>query len=132
MYGGEECIEWIGCVGSRGYARVTIMGVGHVAHRVVYEMVNGPIPEGLVLDHLCRNKRCVNPSHLEPVTIAENVRRGYRLWSLRTHCKWGHEFTPENTFWHSRGTKMCKECKRRYAATRKAKKQQSASAIIRP
>lgn len=108
-----------------------------MAHRYVYESIRGPIPEGLVLDHLCRNTSCVNPDHLEPVTYGENFRRGagtgMALWdgrmpvnpkSLQTHCIHGHEFTTENTYWRTRTNRKCRQCAnsaaRRYRARKRA------------
>jgi hypothetical protein len=70
------CWQWLLNMSSRGYGRIWADGRRHTAHRYVYEHFHGPIPEGLELDHLCRNKLCVNPDHLEPVTHIENVRRG--------------------------------------------------------
>lgn len=61
---------------SKGYARVNTAGRSTPAHRVAYEHFIGPIPDGLTLDHLCRNRACINPAHLEPVTSLENIRRG--------------------------------------------------------
>jgi len=78
-------------------------------HRVTYERFVGPIPDGLCIDHLCRNRACCNPDHLEPVTQAENVKRGVRK-TKQTRCKWGHEFTPENTTSGSKGERACREC----------------------
>lgn len=78
-----------------------------LAHRLSYELFVGPIPEGLQLDHLCRVRHCVNPSHLEPVTQAENMRRG--MWASRTHCSRGHEYTQENTYL-TRGFRECRTC----------------------
>lgn len=87
------------------------------AHRVSYEAARGPIPEGMTLDHLCRTVACVRPSHLEVVSLAENIRRSGSIGRLasrqraRTHCKNGHEFTPDNTYvW--RGHRHCRVCSR--------------------
>ncbi|MFI1562215.1 HNH endonuclease [Streptomyces sp. NPDC020490] len=70
------CWVWTGSVESKGYGAPTINGAKRPAHRVAYEDLVGPIPEGLHLDHLCRVRRCVNPEHLEPVTSRENALRG--------------------------------------------------------
>lgn len=76
------------------------------AHRFAYQLLIGPIPEGLHLDHLCRVPACVNPDHLEPVTSAENMRRMPR----KIYCKQGHPFTDENTYWHA-GKRHCRDCR---------------------
>lgn len=81
------------------------------AHRFSYELLVGPIPEGLEIDHLCRVRRCVNPRHLEPVTGQENKRRGLG-GVLRTHCKHGHPFDAENTSYSKAGARICRECRR--------------------
>lgn len=74
---GDECWEWQGEILWTGYGRFSVSPkVKILAHRYAYEATNGAIPEGLVIDHLCRNRRCVNPDHLEPVTRSENVKRG--------------------------------------------------------
>lgn len=85
-------------------------------HRVAYEMLVGPIPEGLQIDHLCRVRNCVNPDHLEPVTMLENVRRGISPTAInrrKKRCKYGHLFTPENTYYRQNGDRQCVECRRR-------------------
>lgn len=86
------------------------------AHLVAWELVRGPVPDGLCIDHLCRNTRCVNPDHMEPVTNAENIRRG--LIRRPTHCPQGHEYTDENTVYMSKGKghkpyRACKICRER-------------------
>ncbi len=106
-----------------GYGKVQVNGRTWLAHRASYTMFKGPIPEGLTIDHLCKNTLCVNPAHLESVTDIENKRRALALRkALKTHCKRGHERTPENTYVNSRGNKQCLICVRlsnkRYDAKR--------------
>ena len=72
----HQCWEWRGKLSPNGYGRMMFRGTAHMSHRVAYALMRGPIPEGLVIDHLCRNRACCNPWHLEPVTNGENVRRG--------------------------------------------------------
>lgn len=97
------CINWLGYVTPTGYGRYA----GISAHRIAYAMVRGPIPDGLSLDHLCRNTRCVNPFHLEPVTRAENTRRRF---VIQTACVNGHDYTPENTYRRPNGQRDCRAC----------------------
>ena len=114
----DGCLEWTGYLRS-GYG--IFRGVGgknQTAHRVVWELFVGPIPEGMDLDHLCRNRACCNPDHLEPVTRLENLRRGLN-GVLKTHCVNGHEYTPENTILRKpvpgsrhrpNGSRECRTC----------------------
>lgn len=96
----DGCWLWTGTKHNEGYGRVSFRGTKAFAHRTSYERFVGPIPEGLTIDHLCRNKSCVNPAHLEAVTRKENAFRGNCIAAQnanKTHCKNGHEFSPENT-----------------------------------
>lgn len=112
----ERCWLWRGSVKKDGYGRIGAT----VAHRAVYEVLVGGIPEGLELDHLCRVIVCVNPRHLEPVDRLENMRRRYATY---THCKNGHEFTTENTYVMPDGNRSCRTCRNaaslRYKARRR-------------
>lgn len=107
-----DCWAWQGFK-YQGYGRYRINSkITKKAHRVVYELLKGPIPEGLESDHLCLNRSCVNPDHIEPVTRAENLRRSHVTGAgngARTHCRQGHEFTNKNTYaW--RGKRFCLKC----------------------
>lgn len=110
------CWEWTGNKALTGYGTIKIDRKACYTHRVAYELIEGPIPQGLVIDHLCRNHACINPAHLEPVTIGENTRRSpinfAALNARKTHCSKGHEFTPENTYLTQRGQRQCRKCGR--------------------
>jgi hypothetical protein len=108
---GRDCWRWIGGKNGRGYGVFWESGKLVLAHRWAYEHKVGPIPEGLTLDHLCRNRDCVRPEHLEPVTFAENVARGER--ATKTHCHRGHPFDKINTYYRKDGNgRECRACHR--------------------
>ena len=98
------------------------------AHRWAYGYLVGPIPEGLVIDHLCRVRHCVNPDHMEPVTLRENILRGVgvaAICAVKTHCKHGHAFDEANTYIYARGGRGCRACGRRAQREAQAKKSNS-------
>jgi hypothetical protein len=114
----DECWIWPGVKVGAGYGHISDDRGGRrgmrLVHRVVYEALVGPIPEGLTLDHLCRTPACANPAHLEPVTHRENCLRGQSQWAInarKTHCPRGHAYTDENTQ-HRRGSRECITCVR--------------------
>ncbi len=124
----DECWLWLAST-AKGYGVIWSGGAREIgkqlqAHRVAYEFYVGPIPGDLVIDHLCRNRDCVNPTHLEPVTMKENILRGEgpsAQQAKQTHCKRGHRFTEVNTIrrWN-RNTRECRTCvqasdRKRYA-----------------
>ena len=108
----DDCWNWTGAL-IKGYGKFSVDNKAKEAHRVSYEIFVGEIPKGMVLDHLCRNPSCVNPEHLEPVTHAENVKRGNagQNWAAKTHCPQQHEYTQENTYIDTKGSRNCRECK---------------------
>lgn len=106
----DRCWLWTGCLSAKGYARTSVNRKHLPAYRVAYVLLVGPVPQGLELDHLCRNRRCVNPSHLEPVTHRVNVGRAIH----DRHFACGHPETPENSYRRpdEYGGRTCRICKR--------------------
>jgi hypothetical protein len=111
------CWEWTGRITPQGYGTISLAGKSHRAHRLSYEALVGPIPDGLGLDHLCRNRPCVNPDHLEPVTQSVNTKRGFGIGtkhSMVTHCPKGHEYDEFNTYERPDGGRGCHKCRADY------------------
>lgn len=110
----DTCWLWTAYRTRDDYGRFWLNGKLERAHRVSFWLAGREIPLGLVMDHLCRTPACVNPDHLEAVTISENTRRGdaakYLPHDLHTHCKRGHEFTEQNIRWTSQGGRVCVAC----------------------
>ena len=138
--GHTGCWDWTGYVMPNGYGKLTIPGSrSNLAHRLMYEELVGPIPKGLDIDHLCRNRACVNPEHMEPVTRQINLSRSPIIRQMlaaktaaaaereaqrrakllanpkhnryKTHCPSGHPYDEENTRWY-RNSRRCKACDR--------------------
>lgn len=126
------CWNWTGALQANGYASMRVQrGEARAGwrttsgHRLAFELYRGPIPEGMELDHLCRNRRCVNPDHLEVVDRATNTLRGDApaligaLNASKTHCNSGHEFTAANTYQRPDGGRTCRMCARLRARERR-------------
>jgi hypothetical protein len=119
------CWPWRGSMFGNGYGQyASSFTATAMAHRIAYELVVGAIPDGLVIDHLCRNRRCVNPAHLEPVTHRENLLRGDTLTAknaAKTHCPQGHPYTGLNLYVTRAGRRHCRTCTRRRQDARRAR-----------
>lgn len=115
------CWQWNAAKTGRGYGVLGVKTGSRLAHRLSYEHFVGAIPAGLTIDHLCENKACVNPDHLEPKTNKANNLRGYSASAKnakKTHCPGGHEYTAQNTYIH-RGMRHCRACHRIQARERR-------------
>lgn len=111
----DECWEWAGNAYPNGYGRCYTGGAGQAlgAHRVAYEAWVGDIPDGFVINHLCENKRCVRPDHLEAVTPRANTHYSdtpARRNAAKTHCPKGHPYSGDNTFYSSSTSRRCRAC----------------------
>jgi hypothetical protein len=125
------CLIFTGAIAD-GYGKVsvTVRGVKRMlrVHKFVWEHVHGPVPEGLELDHLCRQTDCCNPDHLEAVTHAENLRRGAALGPRKTHCIRGHERTPQNMS----SSYTCRKCKTALGRERRRRQRMERQAQTEP
>lgn len=132
----DTCWIWIGARAPNGYGQIVVSGPRRVllAHRLSYQTYVGPIPDGLVIDHLCRVRACVRPDHLEPVTVGENSARGmhpHQIARRAGRCTKGHALTPENSYLTKDRRRICKICAKartaaylvRKAATRAERRQ---------
>ena len=123
----DTCWFWTSMIDAWGYGRFKVkVGPGkyrnQMAHRIAYEWLVGPIPEGLSIDHLCRVPHCVNPAHMEAVPIGVNVNRGNPSWkqkARRTHCNQGHPYDEANTY-RFKNTRQCRKCNAANAVKRRA------------
>lgn len=113
--GGDGCWIWRGTLTDLGYSSFAILEGDYLGHRLSYELVKGKISEGLTLDHLCRNRACVNPDHLEPVSLKENVNRGNSPWGINSRkvfCSRGHRLSGNNLVMTKAGYRDCRECRK--------------------
>jgi HNH endonuclease len=121
---GTGCLLWTGTRQSAGYGHMYVAGRGQqLIHRLMWELLVGPIPEALVLDHLCRVRHCASIAHLEVVTFRKNILRGIAppaVNTAKTHCSNGHEFDLLNTRFNRDGSRTCRACHRDSERRRRA------------
>lgn len=116
-----DCWTWMAGLHGSGYGLHTVAGRTVLAHRWAWEQLVGPIPSGMTIDHLCRNRRCVNPDHLELVSRAVNTLRGHGPSAMNarmTSCLRGHPFDAANTHIRPDGRRRCRACERARGSTR--------------
>lgn len=132
----DECWHWTSKLDPNGYGVMSIHGMNVAAHRYSWERVNGPIPDGLVIDHLCHNadracvavaacmhRRCVNPTHLEPTTRGDNIKRSHLVHARKDECVHGHDLTDDAVVgWDVDGKRFCRPCARANAAAFRQRK----------
>lgn len=119
------CWTWTGYLHPQGYGYANFDGKTWRAHRLAWTMLRGAIPPGLTIDHLCRNRACVNPAHLEPVTNRVNVLRGVGITAqcaTKTHCAHGHPLAGDNLRIKSGGERACRACHRIHNSASKKRK----------
>ena len=107
----EDCWLWKGAIQNKGYGQIRVGKKIKYAHRISYELIKESIPEGMTIDHLCFVTNCVNPLHLEVVTMSENIKRS-RGRIKKTHCKNGHLLSEENTYKSDTNRNVCIICHR--------------------
>jgi hypothetical protein len=109
----SDCLIWRGAQNTKGYGCFAVNGVSQLVHRLAWEDVRGPIPDGMTIDHICRVRNCVNVEHLELVTIAENNRRKKVAGGLHVggQCIEGHDITDLTAYRHPRGHIECRICR---------------------
>ena len=119
-----DCLIWKGAIGNHGYGSISVNGKDYLAHRLAYRLFHSvDIPVGMTIDHLCRNRICINPLHLELVTLKENILRSNgvsAIYARRTSCKRGHLFTVGN-IGKRRSGRRCLACHREDARNRRIK-----------
>jgi hypothetical protein len=106
-----DCLEWNGVIDRHGYGRYN----KQLAHRFAYQYITEDLDNNLQIDHLCRNRRCVNPEHMEQVTSKENTLRGTGItanFAKTTHCPQGHIYDEANTYYTPSGSRTCRACNR--------------------
>lgn len=123
VYERTNCHVWTGCK-SNGYGRFRLSDRTVYAHRYAWEDANGPIPDGLVMDHyVCSRRACVNPEHVRPVSTRENIIREHPR-AYTQHCPRGHAYTPENRYTRKNGSPVCRRCRteaqREYVARKRS------------
>lgn len=126
----KECWDWNGATFTDGYGAVSWRGVLRRAHRVAWEIANGPIAKGLLVCHHCDNPKCVRPEHLFLGTIQDNthdmIQKGRAAWQSVVVCPKGHPYSPDNTYRSKQGKRYCKMCNRAASSRRYARYQQEA------
>ena len=127
VYQADGCLVVASGLQGKGYGQISVEGRKQLTHRVAYELLVGPIPDGLQLDHLCRNRACWRPDHLEPVTNRVNTLRGDKVTARSaqvTHDPYGHPYSGDNLIISSQGRRVCRICvlesRRKYYAKKKA------------